>query len=55
MAGTKLPPDPTCLSRTCLKWTPEGELAKEDLRRVLARLAAAEGHRPELWRPDLDD
>ncbi|MFN9547833.1 MAG: hypothetical protein ACK6AD_12340 [Cyanobacteriota bacterium] len=35
----------TCLGRTCLHWTAEGELEREDLHHVLARLAAVEGQR----------
>jgi hypothetical protein len=29
---------PTCLARTCLKWTPDGELSEDDKRLVLNRL-----------------
>lgn len=34
--------EPTCLGRTCLHWSPDGELDREDLQRVLARLAASD-------------
>lgn len=29
----------TCLGRTCLKWTDDGELSRPDLQLILARLA----------------
>lgn len=48
MAGTHSPQDITCLSQTCLRWTPEGELAREDFQHVLSRLAAVDRHGAEL-------
>lgn len=45
----------SCLGRTCLRWTPDGELDREDWHHVLVRLAAAEGQdrppRPEPLEP----
>lgn len=38
------------ISRTCLNWTPDGELAKDDLQQVLARPAAVDTYGPELMR-----
>lgn len=55
MNGTRNHQDSTCLSRTCLKWTPEGELVREDLQRILDRLAAVDGHGADLSRCNLVD
>jgi hypothetical protein len=38
MARTNDADRPTCLARTCLKWTADGELSEEDKRLVLNRL-----------------
>jgi hypothetical protein len=46
---THTPPPGSCLSRTCLNWTPEGELSSDDLQQVLERLAAADGLPQELY------
>ncbi|MEB3173020.1 MAG: hypothetical protein VKL97_04075 [Cyanobacteriota bacterium] len=42
MDGTTTNPEPTCLTRTCLKWNPDGELTPVDLQLVLERLAAVD-------------
>lgn len=52
MSGTHTSPPTRCLNRTSLRWTPEGELDKDDLQQVLARLAAVDHCGAELWRPD---
>ena len=43
MAGTTTRPETTCLTRTCLKWTPDGELSAEDRALVLERLQHEDG------------
>lgn len=52
---TSSPPlaEPTCLGRTCLRWTPDGELDREDWHHLLVRLAAVEGQQspPHRWEP----
>jgi len=50
MVGTPSPQPPICISRTSLTWTPDGELANDDLQEVLARLAAVDAYGPELRR-----
>lgn len=55
MNGTRNHQDSTCLSRTCLKWTPEGELVSEDLQRILDRLAAVDGYGADLRRCNLEE
>ncbi|MFZ9621590.1 MAG: hypothetical protein ACO289_10335 [Prochlorococcaceae cyanobacterium] len=50
MAGTRAPQDTTCLARTCLTWTPEGELSAEDRALVLERLQLVDN---PLSSPDL--
>jgi hypothetical protein len=52
MVGTHSPQPASCISRTCLNWTPDGELAKDDLQEVLARLAAVDADGPELRSPE---
>lgn len=46
MVGTAedipLPSENSCLTRTCLKWTADGELSAVDLKLVLSRLAQAD-------------
>ena len=42
MIRTHDPQSTPCISRTSLKWTAEGELARDDLQQVLARLAAVD-------------
>lgn len=42
MAGTTTDHDSSCLTRTCLKWTSDGELTAIDLQLVLERLAAVD-------------
>ncbi len=42
---------PTCLARTCLKWTADGELSEEDKRLVLDRLMRVDGAVAESLRP----
>jgi len=42
MAGTTTDHDASCLTRTCLKWTSDGELTASDLHLVLERLAAVD-------------
>lgn len=39
---TPLPTERSCLTRTCLKWTADGELSDVDLKLVLSRLAEAD-------------
>lgn len=51
MTGTHNILPVSCLSRTCLRWTPEGELERDELQQVLVRLAAVDGYGAELWRP----
>ena len=51
MTGTHDPHRTSCLSRTSLRWTAEGELEREDLQQILARLAAVDGYGAELWPP----
>ncbi|MEB3257584.1 MAG: hypothetical protein VKN83_04600 [Cyanobacteriota bacterium] len=48
MTGTHIHQLTSCLSRTCLRWTPEGELERDDLQQILARLAAVDGYGTEL-------
>jgi hypothetical protein len=55
MTSTRNHQDSTCLSRTCLKWTPEGELVSEDLQRILDRLAAVDGYGADLRRCNLEE
>ncbi|MEB3259473.1 MAG: hypothetical protein VKP63_02460 [Cyanobacteriota bacterium] len=43
MPRTEEPRSPTCLARTCLKWTADGELSEEDKRLVLNRLMRVDG------------
>jgi hypothetical protein len=51
MVGTQSPqPSSSAISRTCMNWTPDGELAKDDLQQVLARLAAVDAYGSELSR-----
>lgn len=47
-------PGGTCLGRTCLRWTADGELDREDLRQVLVRLMAAEGEGSPLRLPEVE-
>ena len=47
-------PGGTCLGRTCLRWTPDGELDQDDLRQVLVRLMAAEGEGSPLRLPEVE-
>jgi hypothetical protein len=42
MDGTTTNHEHSCLTRTCLKWTADGELAALDLQLVLERLAAVD-------------
>lgn len=42
MNGTKSTQPSNCLTRTCLKWTADGELTPLDLKLVLERLAAVD-------------
>jgi hypothetical protein len=49
MTGTRTTQPTTYLSRTCLKWTAQGELERDELQQVLARLAAVDGYGAELW------
>lgn len=42
MAGTTTDHVASCLTRTCLKWTSDGELTASDLHLVLERLAAVD-------------
>lgn len=51
MTGTHNSPTTRCQSRTNLRWTAEGELEREDLQQVLARLAVVDGYGAELWPP----
>ncbi len=44
----------TCLGRTCLRWTPDGELDQDDLRQVFVRLMAAEGEGSPLRLPEVE-
>lgn len=39
MNGTSTTHDTTCLTRTCLQWTPDGELSANDRNLVMTRLA----------------
>jgi hypothetical protein len=50
MARTKDADRPTCLARTCLKWTPDGELSEEDKRLVLSRLREVDRSAADLLR-----
>jgi hypothetical protein len=45
-----------CISLTCLKWSPDGELSAFDLRQVIERLARVDQHVVALcWKnPDLE-
>lgn len=52
MNGTHDTQPVNCMSRTCLRWTPEGELERDDLQQVLVRLAAVDGYGAELWPPE---
>jgi hypothetical protein len=38
MPGTDLSREATCLTRTCLQWTAQGELSDEDKQLVLQKL-----------------
>jgi hypothetical protein len=40
----------TCLARTCMQWTPDGELSEEDKRLVLSRLREVDIPVAELMR-----
>jgi len=51
MPRTDDPRSLTCLARTCLKWTADGELSEEDKRLVLNRLKAVDGAIAESPRP----
>jgi hypothetical protein len=50
-------PDPissTCLGRTCLKWSSDGELSALDLSLVLERLAQVDSEVTALWQDSVD-
>ncbi|MFM1798760.1 MAG: hypothetical protein RLZZ117_1038 [Cyanobacteriota bacterium] len=51
MARTDDPRSCSCLARTCLKWTADGELSEEDMRLVLNRLKEVDRPMAELLRP----
>jgi len=40
--SSAIPPETSYPSRTCLTWTPDGELASDDHHDILARLAAVD-------------
>lgn len=42
MIPTAIAPQISCPCRTCLTWTPDGELASEDQNDILASLAAVD-------------
>ena len=48
MHGTRMAQPSNCLTRTCLKWTADGELSPMDLKLVLDRLAAVDATGLEL-------
>jgi hypothetical protein len=50
MPSTEHSPEATCLTRTCLRWTADGELSAEDKQLVLLKLMTVERREREAFR-----